>query len=77
MADMTDPPYVDLNNPIDESGANGGIYTRTWTIADMNTTPSLIPPLLTPFSRLINVRVAWNNGKDFVEMSTITRGGGN
>ena len=56
--------YADPNNPVNENGAPGGIFTRTWTIAAN-----------TPFSRQVNVTVAWNNRT--VVMSTITRGDGN
>ncbi len=64
--------YVDANNPIDETGAAGGRFTRTWTITN-NTT----------FSRLITVTVGWTSmgvggggGNRSVVMSTLTRGGG-
>ncbi|MBI5591873.1 MAG: type II secretion system protein [Deltaproteobacteria bacterium] len=60
---LTAGAYADPNNPINERGQNGGIFTRTWTIVNN-----------TPFSQLINVTVAWNNRT--VVMSTITRGGG-
>jgi len=65
--------YVDANNPIDETGAAGGRFTRTWTIADN-----------TAFSRLVTVTVGWTTmgvagtggGSRSVVMSTLTRGGG-
>lgn len=65
--------YVDANNPIDETGANGGRFTRTWTITN-NTT----------FSRRVDVTVGWSTmeavgiggGNRSVVMSTLTRGGG-
>jgi len=64
--------YVDANNPIDETGANGGRFTRTWTIANN-----------TAFSRLVTVTVGWTTmgvggggGNRSVVMSTLTRGGG-
>jgi type IV pilus assembly protein PilV len=56
--------YADLNNPINENGLNGGIFTRSWTIVGN-----------TPLSRQISVTVAWNNRS--VVMSTVTRGDGN
>lgn len=70
LAIVTDFP--DPNNPIDETGAVGGRFTRTWTIAN-NTT----------FSRLVTVTVGWTSmgvgtggGNRSVVMSTLTRGGG-
>ena len=60
--------YNDPNNPIDETGQNGGIFARSWVIA-ANTT----------FSRLVTVTVSWTIGtKTYnVVLSTVTRGGGN
>jgi type IV pilus assembly protein PilV len=78
MATIADPPYADPNNPINEEGANGGIFTRTWTIFDSDTTPvptSPLPPRVMPLSRLISVTVVWDKGT--VVMSTFTRGRGN
>jgi len=59
--------YNDPNNPIDETGQNGGIFTRSWVVA-VNTT----------FSRLVTVTVSWTIGtKTYnVVLSTVTRGGG-
>ena len=66
--------YVDANNLIDETGAPGGRFTRTWTIAD--TAPVTL-------SRLVTVTVGWTtigaggggNNRSVV-LSTLTRGGG-
>ncbi|MFH1718458.1 MAG: prepilin-type N-terminal cleavage/methylation domain-containing protein [Planctomycetota bacterium] len=60
--------YADANNPINETGAAGGIFTRTWAIAN-NTT----------FSRRATVTVGWSiaGANRSVVMSTLTRGGGN
>jgi len=63
-----DEPYNDPNNPVDKTGANGGIFNRSWRI-DPNT----------GFSRLVTVTVTWPQGVNNhnVVLSTITRGGGN
>ena len=59
--------YNDPNNPIDETGASGGIYTRTWQVAN-NTT----------FSKRVTIRVTWNQGgiSHTVSLTTVTKGGG-
>lgn len=60
--------YNDPNNPIDETGANGGKFTRSWVVAN-NTT----------FSRTVTVTVQWTKGgtTHSVALTTVTRGGGN
>jgi len=60
--------YNDANNPIDETGANGGIFTRSWVVAAN-----------TACSRLVTVTVAWTIGGNTYDVvfSTVTRGGGN
>jgi type IV pilus assembly protein PilV len=60
--------YDDPNNPIDETGAHGGIFTRSWDIADN-----------TAFSRIVTVTVSWTKrgGSQLVDLSTVTRGGRN
>jgi prepilin-type N-terminal cleavage/methylation domain-containing protein len=65
-ADLTPGTHADPNNPIDENGAAGGIYTRTWTVAAGSG----------PSSREIEVRVNWNRrGQNrTVVLTTITRG---
>ena len=57
-------PYNDPNNPIDETGANGGIFNRSWVITNR-----------TANSRDVAVTVSWPHHQ--VVLSTITRGGGN
>jgi len=60
--------YNDPNNPIDETGQNGGIFTRSWVVAAN-----------TACSRLVTVTVSWTIGGNTydVVLSTVTRGGGN
>jgi hypothetical protein len=62
-------PVQDPGNPIDENGEPGGIYWRSWTIAD---------PLGNNTSRRISVTVGWNRlGENrSVTMTTITKGKG-
>ena len=59
--------YVDPNNPMDETGAPGGIYNRSWQVA-ANTT----------FSVRVTVTVAWiQAGRPHsVSLTTVTKGGG-
>jgi type IV pilus assembly protein PilV len=59
--------YDDPNNPIDGTGAHGGIFTRTWDIAHN-----------TAFSRTVTVSVQWRKGggRQLLALSTVTRGGG-
>jgi len=59
--------YNDPNNPVDEDGNAGGIYNRSWTIAN-NTT----------FSRQITVTVQWTRlgGARSVVLTSLTRGNG-
>jgi hypothetical protein len=60
---------TDPNNPIDDRGNKGGIYTRSWTVSD---------PLPNNTARPIQVRVSWNRlGQNrAVVLTTITRGNG-
>jgi type IV pilus assembly protein PilV len=60
--------YSDPNNPLDQTGVTGGIFTRSWDIADNSA-----------FSRRVTVTVRWIRGgsSHLVGLSTITRGGGN
>jgi prepilin-type N-terminal cleavage/methylation domain-containing protein len=53
---------------IDENGDPGGIFTRTWNVADYS-----------EFSRLVTVQVDWTESgiARQVALSTITRGRGN
>ena len=65
-ADLAMGTHTDPNNPIDETGAAGGIYTRTWTVSAGSG----------PDSREIEVTVGWNRrGQNrSVVLTTITRG---
>ena len=60
--------YDDPNNPIDETEAHGGTFTRSWDIADNSA-----------YSRIVTVTVRWIKGGNshLVALSTVTRGGGN
>ena len=60
--------YDDPNNPIDETGGHGGIFTRSWDVADN-----------TAFSRIVTVTVQWTKGggSQLLALNTVTRGGGN
>ncbi len=60
--------YDDPNNPIDETEAHGGTFTRSWDIADKSA-----------YSRIVTVTVRWTEGGNghLVALSTVTRGGGN
>ena len=59
--------HSDPGNPIDETGEKGGIFVRTWNVAE-NTT----------FSRTVTVTVSWPPGilAHSVVLNTTTRGGG-
>ena len=52
----------DGNNPIDETGQAGGIYTRTWVVADN-----------TPITdtKTVTVSVSWDNFSHQVSLSCI------
>jgi len=59
--------YNDANNPMTGTGANGGIFNRSWTIA-ANTT----------FSVRATVTVSWTQKgvNHSVALTSVTRGGG-
>lgn len=61
--------YNDLNNPINERGGAGGIFSRSWIIED---------PIGYNTSRRIRVQVSWDRQgqRKTVELATITRGNG-
>jgi type II secretory pathway pseudopilin PulG len=62
-------PYFDPQNPIDEWGNSGGIYTRIWSIDD---------PVGLGTSRRIRVTISWERLGQIrrVELTTLTRGNG-
>ena len=64
LASGTDP-----NNPVDENGNSGGIYTRSWVITN---------PLGGSATRQIQVTVSWTKGgpNRSVVLTSITRGNG-
>lgn len=61
--------YSDANNPVDERGASGGIYHRSWIIDD---------PIGYDTARRVRVTVRWHRlGKQrAIELTSITRGDG-
>jgi type IV pilus assembly protein PilV len=69
VKDLSPSSHSDSNNPIDEWGNAGGIFTRSWVIDD---------PLGYDTSRRIRVAVKWEHfGQSrCVELTTITRGNG-
>ena len=62
-------PYSDPQNPIDEWGNHGGIYTRSWVIDD---------PVGLNTSRRLRVSISWERLGQArrVELTTLTRGNG-
>jgi hypothetical protein len=68
IATLAAATYTDTH-PIDDQGKEGGIYTRSWTIA---------PLAANNTARRIQVRVSWNRmGQNrAVLLTTITRGNG-
>jgi type IV pilus assembly protein PilV len=67
LSNLAEGTVQDPNNPVNAEGQSGGIYTRSWTIANLGTG-----------AREITVRVQWNRlGRPgTVEMSSNTQGGG-
>ena len=61
--------YTD-SDPVDQWGNPGGIFTRSWTVSD---------PIGTNTSRQIEVTVSWTRRghQRNINLTTITRGGGN
>lgn len=59
--------YYDSNNPVKEDGKAGGIYNRSWTIANYSA-----------FSRQITVKIGWTRlgGARSVVLTSLTRGNG-
>ncbi|BBO80103.1 hypothetical protein DSCO28_06690 [Desulfosarcina ovata subsp. sediminis] len=71
----------DPNNPLDENGNSGGIYTRTWTVeayqvdSDGNGTPDTD----SDYARTVTVTVSFpfvGSGTKQVSLTAITAGGG-
>jgi hypothetical protein len=69
VMDMPVGVYADPNNPVDQRGGRGGIFTRSWIIDD---------PIGYDTARRIRVTVSWSRmGKNrSVEFTTLTRGSG-
>ena len=59
--------FNDPNNPVDENGNAGGIYNRSWTIANYSA-----------FSRQITVTIQWTRigGTRSVVLTSLARGNG-
>ena len=68
VTDLDAGPFVDPNNPINEDGNAGGIYSSTWAVAPGPGTNS----------REITVTVSWSRlGQNrSVVLTSITRGNG-
>jgi type IV pilus assembly protein PilV len=69
VSDLVPNTYSDSNNPINEWGNSGGIFTRTWVIDD---------PIGYNTSRRIRVTVSWERlgQSQRVELTSIIRGNG-
>ena len=69
VGDLVPETYSDPNNPVDEWGNKGGIFSRSWVIDD---------PVGYNTSRRIRVTVGWERlGQNRrVELTTLTRGNG-
>ena len=69
IEDLTMGSTSDPNNPIDEDGNPGGVYTRQWQVTN---------PLGGTSSRQVQVTVSWvRNGQNrSVVLTSITRGNG-
>jgi type IV pilus assembly protein PilV len=61
-AELTSGNHPDANNPIDETGQAGGIYSRTWNVTD-NT------PITN--TKTVTVSVGWDNLSHQVSLSCI------
>jgi len=61
-AELTSGNHPDANNPIDETGQAGGIYTRMWIVTDN-----------TPITdtKTVTVTVSWDNLSHQVSLSCI------
>lgn len=69
LMDLPIGTYSDSNNPMDDKGNNGGMFSRSWVIDD---------PIGHDTARRIRVTVSWNRlGRNrAIELTTITRGDG-
>jgi type IV pilus assembly protein PilV len=61
-AELTNGNNPDANNPIDETGQAGGIYSRMWTVTD--DTPII-------GTKTVTVSVSWDNLSHQVSLSCI------
>lgn len=71
----------DPDNPLDENGQPGGIYTRSWTINDYmeDTDDDGIGDTASPFARTVTVNVTFpfvGSGTRQVTLTSVTAGGG-
>jgi type IV pilus assembly protein PilV len=71
----------DPNNPMDENGLPGGIYTRSWTIDDYldDTDGDGVGDTVSSFARTVTVTVTFpfvGSGTRQVSLSSVTTGGG-
>jgi prepilin-type N-terminal cleavage/methylation domain-containing protein len=74
-------PFTDPNNPMDENGNPGGIYTRSWTIDDYldDTDGDGVGDTVSSFARTVTVTVTFpfvGSGTRQVILSSVTTGGG-
>ena len=71
----------DPNNPMDENGLPGGIYSRSWTVGDYmeDTDGDGIGDTASPFARTVTVTVSFpfvGSGTRQVTLTSVTAGGG-
>ncbi len=73
--------FNDPNNPMDENGAAGGIYRRSWIIDDYmdDTDGDGVGDTISNFARTVTVTVRFpfvGSGTRQVSLSSVTTGGG-
>jgi len=56
-SDLSSGSHSDSNNPINEIGTNGGIFTRNWTVAEASSMKN------------VTVTVSWDSGKHNVSLT--------
>lgn len=61
-AELTNGNHPDTNNPIDETGQAGGVYSRMWVVADN-------APITD--TKTVTVNVSWDNASHQVSLSCI------